>query len=393
MSIHTVPGLTPLDENRLAPDARTIMIIGGTGVFGRRLADHLAADVSARFVVTSRNNDKAQSLAASLREKHANRQVDGIALDTASDLASAFQHIRPFLVIDASGPFQEYGYDVAEAALKAEAHCIDLADARNYLARYRNALDRSARRAGRIARCGASSTPALSFAVVDALTQAWTAVETVDICITPGGRSEVGRAVVEAVLSYAGRPVPVWRKGRLTSCPGWFGAARMEVPGLGVRRVAPVETFDAELIGRRLSVTDRVAFYAGLENLVEQFGMEFFAWLVKNGLRLSAPAMAPVLHAMRNITRFGMSDKGGMVVKVTGRNANNASTVAQWSLLAEGGDGPYAPTLAASALTRKILKGRIVPGAGLAADVLTLDDIEAEMGRYAISIRRTAHIR
>ena len=185
------------------------MIVGGTGVFGRRLAGHLAAHCDTRLIVTSRNADKAGSLAASLRSANPLRRIDGKALETGTGLADILDEIRPFIVIDASGPFQGAGYDVARAALDAGAHCIDLADARDYLGGYGKALDQHARRAGCAALCGASSTPAVSTAAVTALTRGWEAVEAVDICITPGGRSEVGRAVVEAVLSYAGRPVPV----------------------------------------------------------------------------------------------------------------------------------------------------------------------------------------
>ena len=123
----------------------------------------------------------------------------------------------------------------------------------------------------------------------------------------------------------------------------------MDIPGLGLRRVAPVETFDAELIGERFGVTDRVAFYAGLEHPVEQIGMETLAWMVQRGLPLPLNRCAPLLHAMRRITRHGMSDVGGMVVKATGRNAMNVASTGQWSLLAEDGDGPFVPTLAASA--------------------------------------------
>ena len=41
------------------------------------------------------------------------------------------------------------------------------------------------------------------------LTQGWQRVDTIDIAITPGGKSEVGRSVIEAILSYVGKEVPV----------------------------------------------------------------------------------------------------------------------------------------------------------------------------------------
>ena len=70
--------------------------------------------------------------------------------------------MSPWLVIDASGPFQSASYDLARATLDLGAHWIDLADARDYLMGFEAALDPIARRKGLVARAGASSTPALS---------------------------------------------------------------------------------------------------------------------------------------------------------------------------------------------------------------------------------------
>ncbi|MCP4316411.1 MAG: KR domain-containing protein [Hyphomicrobiales bacterium] len=393
MNTHTMHGTPVREQTTGVPPVvlKTILIIGGTGVFGRRLADHLAAQCNVRLIVTSRDAGKARTFAQSLQAKYKDVDATGLALETKSGLANTLKDIRPYLVIDATGPFQGSGYEVPHAALGAGAHCIDLADARDYLAGYRSELDQLAREKGCVARSGASSTPALSSAVVKALTQNWKSIDTVDICITPGGRVEVGRAVVQAVLSYAGKPVPVWSGGRLVERFGWSGARHIDVPGLGSRHVALVETHDAELIGPGFAVTDRVAYFAGLENPVEQHGMECIGWLVQKGLPLRASGIAPLLHMMRRVTRIGMSDAGGMLVKVTGKDEAGKAKCANWSLLAENGNGPVVPTLAASAIVRKLLNGAIEPGAGLAGDVLTLDDIEAEMTRYAIGARRSEH--
>ncbi|MEX3008644.1 KR domain-containing protein [Hoeflea sp. TYP-13] len=366
---------------------RTILIIGGTGVFGRQLTSHLAAMDNTHLLITSRNAGRAAAAVRLFMSGNPQAHISGMALDRDKNLFAALKEIRPFLVIDASGPFQGTGYDVPHAALSVGAHCIDLADARAYLAGYRAALDNRARKKGCVALAGASSTPALSVAVVSALTDQWQSVDTVDICITPGGRADVGEAVVAAVLSYAGKPVPVWRGGRLTQDFGWAGATYLDMPGLGSRRVALVETIDAELLGGRHDVTDRVAFYAGLENPFEQRGMEYLGRLARSGLPVRLTTLAPLLHKLRKFTRIGMSEVGGMVVKASGIGADGMKIDAAWSLLAKNGDGPVVPTLAAAAVVRKLLNETIEPGAGLACDALTLDDIETEMMPYAITTR------
>ncbi len=366
---------------------REIMVVGGTGVMGRRLVAHLAAHSELSVVFTSRSRRKAVTLAGTLGKKHPGSRIRGMELDRSQSLDGIFRDCRPFLVIDASGPFQSSDYCVPMAALGAGAHCLDLADARDYLAGFGAALDPMARKMGLVARAGASSTPALSFAAVRELVKDLQHVDTIDIAITPGGQSEVGRAVVEAVLSYAGRPIPVWKNGQSEMRDGWSEATQMDMPGLGKRRVALVETADAQLMGERLGVTGHVMFYAGLESKIEQLGMEGLGWLVRQGVPVPAGVLAPLLHRTRHLTRFGMSDDGAMVVKISGRDKGGRVRNVQWSLLARQGHGPVVPVMAAAALARKLASKDLAPGAGLACDVLSLKEIEAEMAPYAISTR------
>ena len=95
-------------------------------------------------------------------------------------------------------------------------------------------------------------------------------------------------------------------------------------------------------------------------------------------------ALAPLLHRVRRLTRIGMSEDGGMVVKISGRDNEFRLRNPQWSLLARDGHGPFVPVMAAAALARKLVRDEVVPGAGLACDVLSLGEIEAEMIPYAI---------
>ena len=374
--------------------SRRILILGGTGVFGSRLARHLARHpdglAGAELIVTSRDGARAARLAAELHGRDGARVV-GMAVDTREGWPAALEAAMPWAVVDCSGPFQDAGHTVAEAALRSSAHVIDLADARDYLAGHAAALDGAARAAGRVALAGASSTPALSGAVARRLTDGWSRVETIDVAIVPGGRSEVGPAVLAAVLGYAGRPVPVWRDGRLVFTPGWIGAGRVELPGLGARRVAPVETMDAERLGPSLRVTDRVSFRAGLESMPEQLGLEVLARLRRRGLVGDPRRLAGPLRALRRITRLTTGDEGGMIVAATGRRAGpdgrESPWGATWTLLARRGDGPQVPTLAAAAALRALARGELAPGARLADEVLALDAIEAEMTPHAIETR------
>jgi saccharopine dehydrogenase-like NADP-dependent oxidoreductase len=364
---------------------KRLLLIGGTGVFGQRLAANLARIDGLELILTSRSASKAQALAAGLSSSGAVAGISGMALDHRQELDGALSRVAPWLVIDASGPFQGAGYKIPKAALNAGAHVIDLADARDYLRGYRGALDESASKNRVAGLAGASSTPALSAAVVRQLTSGWRRVDTIDIAITPAGRSAVGRSVIDAILSYAGRPVPVWRDGRLEKAFGWCDGRSIHMPALGKRRVAPVETVDAELLGPRYQVAERVTFYAGLESTIEQRGLELLARLRRIGLLGDLKPLAKPLLLMRKLTRLPTTERGGMLVEINGLDADGRLCRSRWSLLAEEDDGPHVPTLPAVAAVRALLSNKMKPGAHLAAECLSLADIEAEMVPHAIT--------
>lgn len=366
---------------------RRVLLIGATGVFGERLAQHLCPIGGIDLFVTSRDEHKAKHLAARLLRAHPYASVSAIQLDHRHNLQARLEAVKPFIVVDCSGPFQHADYSVATAVLQAGAHIIDLADARDYLKGYADELDAVARQNGRTGLAGASSTPALSACVARVLTRNWQRVDTIDICITPGGQSEVGRSVLEAIMTYAGRNIPVWNEGKLGETIGWAGSRIVTMPELGERRVAPVETLDPELLGPRHAVTSRVRFAAGLESRIEQWGMQVIAGLRRARVLRGAGFLVPLLLSVRRLTRLTTSDSGGMSVSISGIDASGRYTQTCWSLLAKDGHGPFVPVLPAAAAVKALVRGNVEPGARLAERGLSLSDIETEMASYPIETR------
>ncbi len=368
---------------------RRIVLIGATGFFGRRLAKRLATIDTIELVVTSREAARAEALAMSLKSVHCSCAISGIAFDSGVNATAALAQLKPFLVIDASGPFQSANYELAQAAIDAGAHWIDLADASAYITGFAAALDEAARKKGVAAIAGSSSTPALSTAAVEDLTRQWRRIDTVDIAIFPGGGGLVGLSVIQALLTYAGRPIAIWRNGKLGETIGWGGVIRAHMPNLGVRYLSPVETADAFILPERFAVTSRVMFYAGLESRLEQFGLLALARLRARQWLKSLDWLAQTLENARRVTRLAACDRGGMIVDVAGLDAEGQQTWARWRLLAEKGEGPNVPILPALAMTRALLTGDIAPGARTAAGELALAAIEAEMRASAIQASRT----
>lgn len=365
--------------------AHRILIMGGTGVFGKRLTRHLAKLDGIKLFVSSRSAAKAEAFVAQVKAKCPDLDATGIALDHQKNLPEQLDRFNPFAVIDCSGPFQTANYNAACLILNAGAHLIDLADARSYLAHFADNLDGLARQNSVSALTGASSTPALSSSVVEHLTRDWRRVDTIDICITPGGKSEVGQSVIEAILSYAGKEIPIWENGALTSTTGWTGAKPVTIPNLGSRRVAPVETYDAEYLGARHNVQSRVTFSAGLESQIEQRGIEAMAFLRKYRVFPSPRALIPLLLQARKITRIPTSDKGGMLVDINGIDVMGNPTNARWSLIAENDHGPYIPILPAAAALMQLIAGKVPQGAFLAHHHIDLADILTQMTPYKIT--------
>lgn len=366
---------------------RTIVLIGATGTFGSRLASMVARMSGLDLVVTSRRLDKAQAFAHELG-RQTGAPVRGLAYTHGADTSALLATSEPWLVIDAAGPFQHAGYDTARAAIDAGAHWIDLADAADYIQGFAPALDERARRRGTVAATGASSTPALSFAAVQALSEGWRSIDSIEIGIYPAGQSMVGEAVLRAVLSYTGLPVAIWRDGQSASVTGWGTAEKIMLAGVPHRYRSPVATYDYALLSRTFGARN-VSFCAGLESSAEHLGLLVLAKLRARGVLPHLEWLAPLLHRARRWTAPYCGDTGAMHVCVRGIDSAGEPGLAQWKLLAARGHGPHVPVLPALALIRKLMRNGMPAGAFCAADLLDLREIEDCIGDLAISATKS----
>jgi len=357
------------------------MVIGGTGGFGRRLVEGLAATTDLEIVIAARDRDRAAALAASFPAGRAST----VALDRMAMTPDMLRASGASVVVDAAGPFQGADYRVARAAIAAGLHYLDLADGRDFVAGFA-ALDAEARAAGVVALTGASSTPALSHAVLDRLTEGWRRIDRIEIAISPGTRGAPrGLAVVRAILSYAGKPVRVFDGGSWAVRPGWGMLTRRELRGLGRRWLSLCETPDLDLVPSRFAPRSAAVFRAGLELSTLHLGLLIASLPVRAGV---LPSLAPFARLFcwvgGRFAGFG-SDRGGMLVEAAGVDGEGLATRASWSLVAAAGDGPVIPSLPALAILRAIAAGAApAPGAGAAVGIVDLAAIEHEFARYRI---------
>ena len=368
-----------------APAPLRVLVVGGTGAFGERLVAGLLATTGFDVLVAGRNEQRLDTLVGRCNGPGGRARAASLALDALNVTADTLRATGAFAVVDAAGPYQGGDHRLAQAAIAAGLHTIDLADARDFVAGF-TALDAAAKAAGVVALTGASSTPALSNAALDTLTAGWSRVERVEIAIAPGNRAPRGLSVVRSILSYAGRPVRVLTDGRWGERPGWGMTVRREMPGLGRRWLSLSETPDLDIVPGRFRVGRSAVFRAGLELPVLHLGLLLASLPVRAGmLRSLAPLARPLRAVAVALKPFG-ADRGGMTVEAVGLDAAGRPVRGLWFLVAEGGDGPCVPILPALAALRALADGRLArTGASACVGVLTLGEIEAEFRELRIT--------
>ena len=148
-----------------APEGlRKLLIIGGYGTFGGRVARLLADEPRLTMLIAGRNLHKAESFIA---HNEGRAQMLPVVFDRDADVAQQVSDLSPDFIVDASGPFQAYGehpYRVVQAAIECGVNYLDLADASEFVYGI-DAFNASAEENDVFVLSGASTCPSLSSAV------------------------------------------------------------------------------------------------------------------------------------------------------------------------------------------------------------------------------------
>ena len=366
-----------------------VLILGGYGTFGGRLAQLLADEARLTLVVAGRSHAKAAAFCAGLTAK---ATAVPLAFDRDGAVEAQLRQIGPALVVDASGPFQSYGadpYRVVRAALALGINYLDLADGADFVAGIAQ-FDAEARARGLFVLAGASSFPVLTAAVIRRLAPGMARIDTVTAGIAPSPHAKVGLNVIRAIASYAGKPVKLLRDGR----PG-IGYALVETrrytiapPGrlpLRPTRFSLVDVPDLLVLPRLWPGLRAVWIGAGPVPEIWHRALNALAWAVRLKLLPSLSPFAGLMCATMHRLSFG-EHRGGMFVALEGARHDGGRIARSWHLLAEGEDGPLIPSMAADAVVRRCLAGQAPPaGARAAATDLELADYQALFARRRIA--------
>ena len=363
-----------------------ILILGGYGVFGGRLAELLADIPSLELLICGRSLAKAQQFCAHYQGQAAARPVQ---LDRC-DIADGLHAHKPDLVVDASGPFQDYGaarYGVISACIAARIDYLDFADAADFVFGV-SQFDAQAKDAGIFVLSGVSSFPVLTAAVLREMAKE---IDIVSVTggIAPSPFAGIGLNVMRAVVGYAGAPVKLLRGGVKAHGIGLAESMRytVAVPGrLPLRNIhfSLVDVPDLQVLPPEHPTMTDIWMGAGP---VPEILHRALNLLAKARATFHLPSLAPLsrlFYMVLNAMKFG-EHRGGMFVQARGLR-NGRPVTRSWHLLAEGDDGPYIPSMAIEGLIRKAIAGvRPAPGARPGTHALELGDYDALFAGRSIS--------
>lgn len=351
-----------------------VVILGGYGVFGSRLAELLVRD-GHDVVVAGRSLGKARALAEQLG-------CTALALDFHTDPGALF-NVSPHVVVDAAGPYQAYGRDpyvIPRLCLAHNADYLDFSDDAGFTAGLA-VFDEQARESGRRLLSGASSVPGISSVVAAELGAGMDEILLIDTAILPGNRAPRGVSVVSSIVGQLGTTSRAWRGGLWRDQSIWSDSKRVRLATGLLRTAYFIEVPDIRLFPAFFGARS-VMFRAGMELGLLNMAMRALSSLRRRWRFDLSPRRVEFLRRFTNLFLAFGTDRGGMQVAVIGREGD-VTVRRKWRLIAESGDGPYIPTVTARALIRRL--DRVPTGARPCLAETTLREIEEAMSDLDVS--------
>jgi hypothetical protein len=177
-----------------------VLIVGGSGVFGRVLAHELLRTTSVELILAGRGLSAA---IAACRELGAPDRTSAIALDLG-DRESLTRAARGCVAVAcAAGPFQELSRELPMAAVRAAAHWLDIGDHEGWVVPVLDdaTLDAAARDAGSAVIPGLSTVPALSGALARWGCERLPGADRARITLFIGNRNVKGAGAIASAMS------------------------------------------------------------------------------------------------------------------------------------------------------------------------------------------------
>lgn len=358
-----------------------VLILGGYGNFGQRIASALAKD-NIPIIIAGRDLKKAEALQIKLSRETINNNIHVAAFDARKDLDNQLNALKPTVVINTIGPFQLADYSIVKKCIQHHIHYIDLADGRDYVTGI-TCLDALAKEHNVLVISGASTVPGLSSAVLDHYKNDFATMDSLIYGISPGQKAPRGLATTESILTYLGKPLKPW--GNQTQKRyGWQDLYRQEYPELGKRWMANCDIPDLDLFTSRYGLKD-IRFSAGMESSLLHLGMWSISYCIRAGLPLNLPKHAKSLLSFSHLFDAFGTIQGGMHMLIKGKDKDGQFIEIKWFIIAKA-EGPQIPCVPAIVLCKKILRGEPhTSGALPCIGMITLDEYTNELKGFPIT--------
>ena len=362
-----------------------VLIIGGYGTFGYGIADLLSDEADLTITLAGRNLEKAKAACAQLSGE-ANFKV--LKLDRNGDLTSQIK-TPPHIIIDASGPFQNYGDgkrdNVINYALAHGCHYLDICDDLGFVDHIRS-FDEPAKKKGITLLSGLSTYPVLTAAAARELGKEMDSITDIRAGIAPSPKAVMGSNVIAAVAAYAGKKqVGVLRNGDFTKVHGLTQTHGETICVPGAKPLpnilfSVVEGPDPQELPRHFKGLRNIWMSAGPRPEFLHRGLIALAWLVRMKLLPNIAWLTGVFHKTQSLVTVG-EHRGGMFVR-----ASNETQSRSWHMIAEGDDGPRIPAIPSAIMVRKWLHEETIPtGARTAITDIDLTDFGREFSKLRIT--------
>ena len=349
-----------------------IVILGGYGTFGSLISEQLVN--SAHVVIAGRDRETGQKFADSIKANY--------VLCNAKDKGSLQNAVSgAYLVINASGPFLPKHYSIPQTCIEENCHYIDLADDRQYVKEFKQ-LHELSRERGIFACTGASTTPAVTYALVSDLISQFQDTHSIKIYLTAGNKNKPGFSTFESILSYAGTPIQVWSNSQWKEFLGWGLSEMFNFPDpVGKRFVQLCSVPDLELFPK-LFEADEVIFKAGVELPIFNLGLSVLAQVKRYIPQINLTVLAkPLLKISRLFRNLGSFSGGVLVILQDGRGKKESRA------FVTSENGPRIPASPAVLLTRKILRtGPPARGAFPCVGFVNLDEFRSYLEPFGIKL-------
>lgn len=368
-----------------------VLILGGYGTFGFNIARLLKDEVALTIILAGRNLPTAENACQALLDIGGRGTYLPQAIDRARPLEPQIK-TPPDMIIDATGPFQDFhGEDAArviEYALAVKADYIDLSDDTRFIQNIM-AYDGKAKAASITALSGLSSYPALTGAMLDYAKEMMPNPTFLAVGIAPSPHAKLGKNVLAAILSGAGRKQIYEREnGKVELTYGLLKSGWRVIAPPGRDPLKPllwvqVDSPTAVLMTRHQSLKT-IRNYAAPQPVWMLKFLRLAARLKRYHMFPPLKLFTHLFHSLHKTLTHG-EHRSGFLAEL-----HDEAQRIEFHLTANGDDGPLIPSIPAAAIVKQKLGGRALAvgarsGLGLlswADFAMFFDRLNIQYGHY-----------